>query len=234
MTYGIWLSFNNQQEGFQIPVNPGELEIGDGIKSQTYDVAGLGEINVLKNQKLTDFRFSSIFPAQRYPFISSAVLLAPKRVGDSGPRGYVDFILEWMESMRPIRFIFTGDSFDINVAASIESFNWKEVAGSAGDIEYTLVLKKYVFYAAKKVKVEQASGATKITRTAPPRANDRQQPKTYTIRSGDTLIKIAKSQLGDSSRWREIQKLNGLSDAQLKTLQIGKVLKLPTGGGSSA
>lgn len=40
-------------------------------------------------------------------------------------------------------------------------------------------------------------------------------------------MKIAKRELGDGSRWKEIQKLNGLTDAQLKTLKIGSVLKLP-------
>ena len=61
--YGIWLSYNNQEEGFQIPVNPENIEISDGINSKTYDVAGLGEINVIKDQKLTEYSFSGFFPA---------------------------------------------------------------------------------------------------------------------------------------------------------------------------
>jgi nucleoid-associated protein YgaU len=135
-----------------------------------------------------------------------------------------------MATKRPIRFVFTGDTFDINQAVSIESFEWKEAAGSSGDIEYTLTLKKYIFYAAKRVIVKAAAtgGGNKIANADNPRADDREKPKTYTLRAGDTLWKVAKSVLGNGERWREIQKLNSLTDAQLKSLAVGKVLKLPT------
>lgn len=53
---------------------------------------------------------------------------------------------------------------------------------------------------------------------------------TYTVRSGDTLIEIAESTLGDGSRWHEIAQLNGIKDS--RELAIGKVLKLPTGAAS--
>ncbi|MBB6670284.1 LysM peptidoglycan-binding domain-containing protein [Cohnella nanjingensis] len=238
MNYGIWLSFNNQAEGFQIPVNPGSIEIGDGSKGTTYDVAGLGEINVIKNPKLSEYSFSSIFPSlsSRRAFVSG-ITVDPLVQADLqyAPEDYINYLTKWMGTKRPIRFVFTGDSFDINVAASIESFEWKEVAGSGGDVEYTLKMKKYVFYSAQKVKVEKAT-ATKpatIKKVAAARANDRQTPGTYKLRSGDTLWKIAKSQLGNGDRWKEIQKVNGLTDAQLKSLPVGKVLKLPGGTGGN-
>lgn len=225
--YGVWLSFDNQEEGFQMPVNPESLEIGDGSKGQTYDVAGLGEINVIKNPKLTTFKFNSIFPAQRYPFVAASILFEPMNINGVKTNAYVYYLAKWMESKRPIRFVFTGASFDINVVVSIESFDWKEIAGSGGDIEYTLNLKKYVFYAAQRVKVDKTAATTKIQKVATPRANEKQPPKTYTLRAGDSLWKVAKTQLGNGDRWREIQKLNGITDAQLKKLPIGKVLKLP-------
>ncbi|HZG16971.1 MAG TPA: LysM peptidoglycan-binding domain-containing protein [Candidatus Bathyarchaeia archaeon] len=225
MDYGIWLSFNNQQEGFQIPINPGSIEVGDGSNSTTYDIVGLGEINVIKNPKLTTFSFSSIFPAQAYPFISASVVLEPSE--------YIDMIKEWIGTKRPIRFVFTGSSFDINEAVSIDDFQYKEVAGSIGDIEYTLKLKKYVFYSAQRVNVatRQSGGAATqvIQKEAKQRQNDRQPPKTHTLSPGENLWSIAKKTLGDDSKWREIQKLNGLSDAQLKQLPVGLVLKLPGG-----
>jgi len=245
MAYGIWLSYNNQQEGFQLPVNPSSIEMSDGSKGQTYDIVELGEINVIKNPKLTTYRFSSIFPSpnarmyyegDRYvdPLASAPILTSVQTDAASRIKvktnPYVDYITRWMATKRPIRFVFTGDTFDLNVAASIEAFDWKEVAGSSGDIEYSLTLKKYVFYAARRVIVKAAAsgGGKQLTKGASPRADEREKPKTYALRAGDTLWKVAKRVLGNGDRWREIQKLNGLTDAQLKTLAIGKVLKLPT------
>lgn len=222
MEYGIWLSFNNQEEGFQIPVNPPSIEMGDGNKSKTYDVAGLGEINVIKDRKLTTYTFSSFFPAQRYPFVSTDLLLEPRQ--------YVDYIEKWMGTKRPIRFVFTGASFDINEAVSIEGFSWKETAGYNGDIEYTLSLKRYVFYAAQRVNVVQptaSSPAPVIQKQAPPRPNDRQPPQTYTLIAGDNLWIVSKKVFGTDAYVKEIQRLNGLTDAQLKSLPIGLELRLP-------
>jgi len=223
--YGFWLSYNNQQEGFQLPINPGSIEMGDGSNNTTHDIVGLGEINVIKYPKLTTFSFSSIFPAQSYPFISASTVLEPME--------YVNMIKEWRGAKRPVRFVFTGASFDINEAVSIESFDWKEVAGSIGDIEFTLSLKKYVFYSAQRVNVAtRQSGATTtqvIEKGNKQRQNDRQLPKTHTLAPGEDLWTVAKKKLGDDSKWKEIQKLNGISDAKLKSLPIGMVLKLPGG-----
>ncbi|KPU45817.1 LysM domain protein [Oxobacter pfennigii] len=216
MAYAIQLSYNNEQESFQIPVNPGSIEIGDGGKGKTYDVIGLGEINVIKNTKLTDYSFSSFFPARIYPFVVTNMLLSPKQ--------YVDYILKWMASRQPIHFIFTGDSFDINIMASIESFDWKESEGSFGDIDYTIKLKKYVYYGPQKAV---AVTDDTVIKEEPPRPDDRQPPKTYTLVAGDTLWGVAKKFLGNGARWGEIQKLNNITDAQIKRLQIGMVLKLP-------
>lgn len=228
MSYSIWLSYNNQQEGFQIPVNPSSIEMGDGISSATYNVAGLGEINVIKDPKLTEYSFSSIFPVQPYPFVNADILLDSMTVNGVKTNGYVYYITKWMATKRPIRFVFTGDSFDINVGASIESFDWKEVAGSGGDIEYTLKLKKYVFYAAKKViytKDTKSEAVNKIVKQE--RHNDKQAPKTHALLAGETLWLVAKKYLGNANLWPQIQTLNNIPNGKLKSLRIGMMLQLP-------
>lgn len=220
--YGIWLSFNNQEEGFQIPINPASIEMGEGNKSKTYDVAGLGEINVIKDRKLTNYSFSSYFPAQYYPFMATDLLLEPRQ--------YVEYLEKWMDTMRPIRFVFTGESFDINTPASIENFTWKEIAGTGGDIEYTLSLKRYIFYAAQRVIVAPATSTASspvFRKEAPSRPNDKQPPKTYKLLSGDNLWKVSKKAFGSDQYVSEIQRLNNLTDAQLKSLPVGMELRLP-------
>lgn len=233
MEYGIWLSYNNQEDAFQIPVNPESIEIKESGQGKTYDIAGLGEINVIKAPALTEISFESIFPAQdNYPFIVNNKYVSKSFRTDTGllVHPYVNYLKKWMETKRPIRFVFTGSTFDINLPVSIEQFEWKEVAGSLGDIEYKLGLKKYVFYAAKKALIVQSSETEKQTvmqTQEPPRPVEKETPKTYTLVSGDSLWKVAKKVLGDGSRWKEIQILNNITDAQLGKLPIGMVLRLP-------
>jgi nucleoid-associated protein YgaU len=227
MSYGVWLSWNNQEEGFDLPVLPGEIGASVGGDGSGHDVVGMGKINVIKDRELAEYTIESIFPAQRYPYVTAAELLEPRQ--------YIDYIMRWWETKRPIRFVYTGPTLEINTPASIESFEWKEKAGAPGDIEFSLKLKEYRFYAAQRVQpaASPSGGAVRISKAPPKRADDRVQPKTYTLAAGDTLWAVAQKALGDGSRWREIQKLNGLSDAQLKKLPVGMKLKLPAAGGGA-
>jgi LysM repeat protein len=227
LSYGVWLSWNNQTEGFQLPINPGSIDIGEGGKSSTYDIEKLGEVNVIKSPKLTTYAFDGLLPSREYPYLA-APLFPPVTVNGKKQNYYVHYITKWMASKRPIRFVLVGENYEINTAATIESFSWQDVAGSGGDITFSLTLKKYVFYAAQKVDVGQtAAGAVKVTKKTAARANDKQTPKTYKLAAGDTLWKVAQKQLGNGDRWKEIQALNAISSAELKSLQIGRVLKLP-------
>ncbi|WP_334072483.1 MULTISPECIES: LysM peptidoglycan-binding domain-containing protein [Paenibacillus] len=218
--YGVELSFNNRAEVLRLPVNPSEINVSESGQGKTFDVVGLGQINVIKDRELTEYSFSGLFPARRYRFVTTEELMHPVE--------YIKMIEKWMVAKLPIRFIFTSDTYEINTAASIESFTWKEVAGSGGDIEYDIKLKKYVFYAARKIGRETKNGGAKVQKkTTGARPNDKQQPKTYKMAPGDSLWKVAQMKLGNGGRWKEIQKLNGIKDADLKRLPVGKVLKLP-------
>ena len=55
-------------------------------------------------------------------------------------------------------------------------------------------------------------------------ASAQKAPKIYTVEKGDRLGAIAASQLGNGSRWPEIQKLNGLTST---TIYAGQKLKIP-------
>ncbi|GAA4828056.1 LysM peptidoglycan-binding domain-containing protein [Paenibacillus vulneris] len=239
--YFIYLGYNNQAEGWRIPVNPESIEIKDEGQSKTYNIVGkgggtdetrAGEINIIKSPKLKEVTFSSIFPAQVFPSVIDPHLFFE-------PMKYVKDIRRWMETKHPIRFIFVGhhaaletasDSKekDLNFPASIESFEWREVAGSPGDIDYTLRLKEYVFYSARLAKpVTLPSGETVIVQEPPDRPDERVRPETYTLQKDEGLRAAAKRVFGDDSRWKEIQELNGIPDHMLKKLPIGMVLKIP-------
>jgi hypothetical protein len=247
MAYSIHLRYNNNQEGFQLPVNPESIEMSGGSNSKTYDIVGAndgrsevraGEVNVIKGPKLREISFSGLFPAQFYPFLSTDVLFEPMY--------YVRAIEDWMATKHPIRFIYAGhyserlaeqnyQGQELNLPVSIEKFKWKESAGDSGDIEFDIGLKEYVFYSARKSEITtDKTGAQLIIPVSPRRPDERVRPRTYTIREGDTLPRIAMrfytdgSGLPDSSRYRDIQKLNNLSDAAAAKLAKGDIIKLPS------
>lgn len=49
--------------------------------------------------------------------------------------------------------------------------------------------------------------------------------KIHTVKKGETLGKIAKTELGSAKRWHEIAQLNGIRDPQ--KLKVGEKLRLP-------
>lgn len=235
--FGIYLSYNNQEEGFRIPVNPETVEVQESGSGKTYDIVGLGgateetragEINVIKNPHLREISFSSIFPAHSYPFIVSRIVLHPMQ--------YVAFIRKWMSAKRPIRFVFTGHAFDLSgkqvqgmsIPASVEKFEWKEVAGSPGDIEYSLSLKEYVFYSARRIFPKTDSAGAQVLIQEPPiRPDERTRPLLYTVQEGENLWHVARKTLGDETRSGEIQALNDIPDDKLFDLPAGLILEIP-------
>lgn len=224
--YSLTLSYNNEAEAIEFPVLPEKIEVSSSGNNKTYDISQLGEVNVIKSGKLTEISFSSFFPASWFPGcnVSQQELFEPSHY-------IVDRITKWRESKQPMRLVLTGGPMDINIPVSIERFTWSESGGAVGDIAYQISFKEYRPYAAKKVQVVQQSANVVMPKllsaSAPARPDTRVQPKTYTLVSGDNLWKIAKKFLGDGSKYKQIQTLNGIKDAELKRLPIGKVIKLP-------
>lgn len=48
---------------------------------------------------------------------------------------------------------------------------------------------------------------------------------TYKVKPGDTLIRIAQTQLGNGDKWKDIASMNGIKDP--RDLQVGQLLKMP-------
>lgn len=246
MAYSIHLSFNNNQEGFQLPVNPESIEMNGGSNGKTFNIVGAndgrtemrgGEINVIKGPKLREISFNGIFPAQFYPFLTTTVLYEPMY--------YIRAIENWMATKRPIRFIYAGQwenrlatqgfvGQELNLPVSIEKFKWKEASGDSGDVEYDIGFKEYVFYAARKVEIKRDLVGNQLAiPLSPRRPDERIRPSTYTMKTGDTLSKVAmmfyadESGRPDSSRYKDIQILNGLSNSAAAKLTLGNIIKLP-------
>jgi nucleoid-associated protein YgaU len=71
-----------------------------------------------------------------------------------------------------------------------------------------------------------ASGSEVMTASSP--ARNAANPRTYTVKAGDTFYGVARDVLGDASRWRELLALNNdLVHGDPTRLQVGQVIVLP-------
>lgn len=68
--------------------------------------------------------------------------------------------------------------------------------------------------AKEKIRARRAAGAE-------------QKVRTYTVKAGDTLGKIAQELYGDGSRWTEIYEANKAKIANPNAIEVGQELKIP-------
>lgn len=90
----------------------------------------------------------------------------------------------------------------------------------------SVTFKKYIGYGTKTVKLveDNKTGTTTATTEVTRETDNKEVASTYTVKSGDYLIKICKQELGNANKWREIAALNNLADPN--KIYPGQVLKL--------
>jgi nucleoid-associated protein YgaU len=206
-------------DGVQLPVNPFEdITIAVSADNKSVDIISLGEVTVIGPRKLAGFTIKSLLTDTKYPFSAD---------GDTiSALAWINRIYAILDSQEPVRFIITGIGAEINMLCSIEKFQHAEKHGQIGEYYYELQLKEYRTYGVRKVSI---SGSTtkKVTTTAA-RTGSPSTVSNYSVRSGDSLSAIAKAQLGDSSRWREIYNLNKDVISNPNKIYPGQSLVMPS------
>ncbi|MFD1135576.1 LysM peptidoglycan-binding domain-containing protein [Paenibacillus urinalis] len=136
-------------------------------------------------------------------------------------------IERWQRSGKPVRFIVTNTP--INLAVTIRSFTYEERGGEPGDIYYTLTLKEYVFVSFRKTSDTTAKSTSSATKKAEKqRPNEKTTPKSYTIKSGDSLWKIAQKVYKNGDDWRKIYDANKSAiGPNPNALKVGTKLVIP-------
>jgi nucleoid-associated protein YgaU len=193
-TIKYWLY--NGKEKLQLPVNPESLSNSSPFGFTDVEVAQLGEVTVPGTRQLTEYSLTSFFPSIYNPVYCEYTNI-PK------PWDAVNLIEKWRDKKTPIRFAVTGTP--INVEVTIREFDKEiEKGGNPGDIYYSLTLKKYATSTPQKLKSTPAKA-----KPAPVRSGSKSSvPKTYTVKKGDSLWKIAIRYYGKSEYWRKIYDKN--------------------------
>lgn len=239
--YQFWLG------GILLPVTPGDLTIKINDKDKTVFMINEGEVNILKSPGLSDITISELLlPTQRYPFVQSDAKIRPAY--------YLEKFEKWKNKRKPIKFKvlrYEANSqellWDTSMYVTLGSYEIKEDADKYGkDVCIKLPMKEWKAWGAKKLVIKKKKAKSGKKKTVATVKKNRKQTKevasTYKVKSGDTLMKIAKKQLNNASAWKKIYQLNQktIEDAARKHgrksssngtyIYVGTVLKLPGGG----
>lgn len=190
------MSFTLKDGGtpFQFPVNPEEVSISRSKGYETINMLEHGEFDFAQGEKVKEITFSSFFPKRYDP----SYCMDEKYFLD--PRVAMNVLNTFLISKKPLRFIISETG--VNVPVFLVSLNSSFRGGETGDIYFDLTLRTW-----RDSKVEKVGSGAAASKSGS-RTDLKKSSKTYTVKAGDSLSKIAKLELGNSSKWNEIYKLN--------------------------
>ena len=191
------------------PVTPGKLQVNINGTNKTLTLINEGEVNLIKSPGLTDISTEVLLPAlTEYPF-------AVYRNGFKDPSYYLGKLEKWKQSKKPISFKMLKTSPDgrqlewsiDSIPVTIENYKIVEDADSQGfDVVVSISMKEYRNWGARKLVIKKSKKKKTVKKKKTRIEKD--IAKTYTVKKGDTLMNIAKKQLGSTSKWKSIYNLN--------------------------
>lgn len=197
------------------PVTPGKLKMKINGTNKTITLINEGEVNLIKSPGLTDISTDVLFPTlTEYPF-------AVYTDGFQKPDYYLEKLEKWKQSKKPVSFKMLRTSpdgkellWDTNMSVTIEDYRIDEDADSQGfDVMVDISMKQYRNWGAKKLVIKKSkkkkSKSKKKEAVKKKKTRKTKTPaKSYTVKKGDSLMAIAKKQLGDATKKRSIYSLN--------------------------
>lgn len=210
-----------------LPVAPKKLQLKIGNANKTVTLINEGEINILKTPGLTDIDFEILLPNTEYGFA--------KYKDGFKPAEYFLEKLRELKNKKSFQFIvfrqFPNGKLlhGTNMKVSIEDYTIKEDADDGFDTVVTIRLKQYRDYGTKTCNVV-FSGSKPTATINQSRAVSDNAPSggTYTVKTGDSLWKIAATQLGSGSYWNSIYSANrNVIGANPNKIYPGQVLTIP-------
>jgi len=211
-----------------LPVAPEKLQLKINNNNKTLTLINNGEINILKDAKLTDISFEILLPNSKYPF-------AMYKDGFKKPIYYLEKLEKLKTSKKPFQFIVSRKMptnavlFDTNMQVSLEDYKITEEAKQGFDIKVSVNLKQYKQYSTKTMKITIKQARPKpvatpvVTRPAPSAPTTR----TYTVVRGDCLWNIAKKYYGNGSQYTKIYNANRDQIKNPNLIYPGQVLTIP-------
>lgn len=187
-------------ERFTFPVNPEEVTISRQKGYDTTTILSYGEFDFAQGDKVKEISFASFFPKT---YDESYCHGYERDLPD--PQTAMNKLNGFLTLKTPLRFIISETA--VNVPVFVASHQSTFRGGEPGDVHFDLSLRTW-----REMKVAKLAGsgtgqASSVVNKKP-RVDMKQKSKTYTVKPGDSLSKIAKLELGNSSGWQSIYQLN--------------------------
>ena len=211
-----------------LPVAPQKLQLKIKNANKTCTLINEGEINMLKAPGLTDIDFEILLPNTEYGF-------ARYKDGFQPAEYFLKVLTELKRNKEAFQFIVArqlpnGKSlYGTNMKVSLESYTISESFDNGFDTTVTIRLKQYRDFGTKFCSIAYTETKPKVSvQTARALSSNAPSGGTYTAKSGDSLWKIASTQLGSGSRWEEIYNANKtVIGSNPNLIYPGQVLTMP-------
>ena len=213
-----------KQDGKQIllPVTPAEIEMKTGNRNKAVYILNFGEMNLAKKPGLQEIRFTALLPGRRYSFVQT-------EDGFHVPEYFLNCFKEYKATAKPVQLILfrrLADGTQLfcgNMDVLLEDYTVTEKGGEQGDFWVEMCWKEWKTAKSIRYSVKGQNGGNVLVEQGQER-QAKTPAATYTVKKGDCLWNIAKKQLGDGTKYKEIAQKNGISDPN--RIYPGQVLKL--------
>lgn len=216
-------------DGALMPITPSKVKVKINNQNKTLTLISGEEINILKEAKLTDVSFDVVLPQVPYPFTNG---------GAQSADYYLSLFERLKQSKTPFQWILNRSRpdgvalFYSNLTVGLEDYQITDDAKDGFDLTVSVKLKQYRAFGTKTVQITPSPApsqpATATVQEPPRETTSAPKAANYTVKSGDCLWNIAKKQLGDGSRWKEIYELNKDKIKNPNLIYTGQSLTLPS------